>query len=226
MRKSKARTLPEGLLRIAEARHHEPFSVLGRHEKDGEAELRVFRPGAHAMRVADSDIRLDHVPDSDFFEWRGPAEQLPLLPRLEWLDSENRPHSAYDPYSYPPLVSDWDLHLFGEGNHWHVYRVLGAHARKHNEVPGVLFAVWAPNAQRVSVIGEFNGWDGRVHPLRSRGGSGVWELFIPELPTGSLYKFEIRTHAKNLLVKSDPYDQWFEQRPATASHVCPESVHS
>jgi len=213
--------LDSDLARIAEARHHDPFTVLGRHEKHGQALLRVFRPGAHAMRLADSETWLTHVADTDFFQWEGPAAQMPARPRLEWLDAENRKRTAHDPYSFPPLVGDFDLHLFGEGRHWHAYRFLGAHQRTYDGVTGVLFAVWAPNAQRISVIGDFNDWDGRIHPMRSRGGVGVWELFVPDIDPGSLYKLEIRTHNGDLLVKSDPYGQCFQKRPETAAVVCP-----
>jgi len=208
------------LIRIAEARHHDPFNVLGRHEHGSNALLRVFRPGAHAMRLADTEIWLKHVPGTDFFEWRGPREQMPLRPRLEWLDAHDHNHVAHDPYSFPPQVGDFDMHLFREGRHWHAYRFLGAHTRTVEQIDGVLFAVWAPNAQRVSVIGDFNNWDGRIHPMRSRGGTGIWELFVPDLKAGSLYKFEIRSHGGDLLVKSDPYGQCFQMRPHTATVVC------
>ncbi len=102
-------------------------------------------------------------------------------------------HTEYDPYTFTAQIADFDLHLFGEGKHWHIYRVLGATLCRVDGITGVLFATWAPNATRVSVVGDFNDWDGRRHPLRSRGGSGVWELFIPGLDAGTLYKFEIRS---------------------------------
>jgi 1,4-alpha-glucan branching enzyme len=124
----------------------------------------------------------------------------------------------HDPYSFKPQLSDFDLHLFSAGKHLHIYRILGAHHKTIDGIDGILFATWAPNATRVSVIGDFNQWDGRRHPMRSRGGSGVWELFIPGLKNKTLYKFEIRNRdSGSIQSKSDPYAQQLELRPRTAS---------
>jgi 1,4-alpha-glucan branching enzyme len=128
--------------------------------------------------------------------------------------------TQHDPYAFPPLLTDYDLYLIGEGTDYLNYEKLGAHVRVLAGVKGVEFAVWAPNAQRVSVVGDFNLWDGRVRPMRSRGASGIWELFIPDLDEGAIYKFEILSRAGGHLgLKSDPYGFWSELRPNTASVV-------
>ena len=125
-----------------------------------------------------------------------------------------------DPYSFPPLLSDFDLHLLGEGTHYNSYEKLGAHLKTVQGVRGAHFAVWAPNARRVSVVGNFNNWDGRVHPLRSRGASGIWELFIPGVTEGMIYKYEILPHkGPPLPLKADPYGFSGELRPKTGSVV-------
>ena len=125
-----------------------------------------------------------------------------------------------DPYIFPPVLTDFDLHLMGEGTHFKKYEKLGGHLRTIQGVSGVHFAVWAPNAARVSVIGDFNRWDGRRHPMRVRGGTGIWEIFIPGLEEGCVYKFEIKSRFNNYLaIKSDPYGTYFERPPKTASIV-------
>jgi 1,4-alpha-glucan branching enzyme len=167
---------------------------------------------------------MERVPGTDLFQWAGPPGSLPEQYRLRWTDEQGAVHETVDPYCIGTQLSDYDLHLFGEGNHWHAYRVLGAHPHRVGDIEGVLYAVWAPSAERVSVIGDFNHWDGRVHPMRSRGGGGVWELFIPGRGIGELYKFEVRNRdSGEILVKSDPYGQQFELRPATASIVTGDS---
>jgi 1,4-alpha-glucan branching enzyme len=220
-------SLTEDQRRIAEARHHDPFAVLGRHPAAGGIIVRAFVPHATEVAIAEGDHRMKRVEGTDFFEWHGPAKAVPERYRLIWRDDAHRQHIAYDPYCYPPQLSDFDLHLFSEGKHRETYRLLGAHEREVQGVRGVLFAVWAPNAERVSVVGDFNHWDGRRHPMRVRPGSGVWELFVPDLGPGALYRFEIRNrHSGELLLKSDPYGQRFEARPSTASIVvgAPEHV--
>ena len=107
-------------------------------------------------------------------------------------------HGVPDAYVFPPVLTDFDLHLLGEGSHWQSYEKMGAHLREITGVQGVQFAVWAPNALRVSVVGDFNRWDGRVHAMRSRGNSGVWEIFVPELADGVIYKYEIRSRLGEL----------------------------
>jgi 1,4-alpha-glucan branching enzyme len=123
-----------------------------------------------------------------------------------------------DPYAFPPILTDFYLHLITEGTHYRNYEKLGAHPMILNGIRGVHFAVRAPNAKRVSVVGDFNGWDGRRHPMRVRGGMGVWELFIPGLGDGEIYKFEIKSRS-HLLTKADPYASFFEVRPKSASIV-------
>jgi len=214
------------LLRIIQATHHDPFAVLGRHP-DGDGEIiRAFIPGAAAVIIAEGGLPMERVGDSDLFQWRGPAGSVPGRYRLVWRDETRREHIAHDPYAFPPQISDYDLHLFGEGNHWHAWRFLGSRVHEVDGVPGVLFAVWAPNAARVSVVGDFNQWDGRRHPMRVRDGIGVWELFIPGLDAGAVYKYEIRNRDSGaILLKSDPYGRQFELRPATATIVAAEGDH-
>ncbi|MGH7369298.1 MAG: 1,4-alpha-glucan branching protein GlgB, partial [Candidatus Methylomirabilaceae bacterium] len=126
-----------------------------------------------------------------------------------------------DPYRFPPTLTDYDLYLMGEGTHQKSYLKLGAHVTKLDGVPGVIFAVWAPNARRVSVVGDFNGWDGRRHPMRNHPGNGIWEIFIPQLGVGALYKFEVKARSgEELALKADPFAFAFEMTPRTASIVC------
>ncbi|MDH3526917.1 MAG: 1,4-alpha-glucan branching protein GlgB [Gammaproteobacteria bacterium] len=212
--------LTDELVRIAQARHHDPFSVLGKHREQDLDLVRVFLPQADEVSIAEGNVRLERIPDTDLFEWRGTPGTVPDRYHLVWSDAAQHEHIVHDPYSFPPQLTDFDLHLFSEGRHRHAYRILGAHVHAVDEVTGILFAVWAPNAERVSVVGEFNQWDGRRHPMRVRGGSGVWELFIPELKAGSLYKYEIRNRESGeILLKADPYAQAFELRPSTASII-------
>jgi len=220
-------SLTPELQRIVEARHHDPFAVLGRHPTDAGLTIRTYNPHAVEITVGDGDLPLQRLPDSDIFEWHGAADGVPDRYRLRWRDRQDQEHIGFDPYCFPPQLSDFDLYLFGEGKHWHAYRFLGAHPREVDGVAGTLFSVWAPNAERVSVVGDFNQWDGRVHPMRVRGGSGVWELFIPEVGPGSLYKFEVRNrHSGNVFLKSDPYGQRFELRPSTATIVTGDSDYA
>ncbi len=213
--------LAAGLTRIREARHHDPFRVLGRHTEGDHVVVRVFNPYAVEVFIAEGGMPLQRVAGHDFFfQWRGSASQLPERYRLIWRDEAHYEHVGHDAYSYGPQLQDFDLHLFAEGNHRHAYRFFGAHPMEIDGVAGTRFAVWAPNAERVSVVGDFNRWDGRCHPMRVRGSSGVWELFIPDLEPGHLYKFELRNRRTGqILLKSDPYGQLFELRPRTASVI-------
>jgi 1,4-alpha-glucan branching enzyme len=215
--------LPDPLVRILETRHHDPFEILGRHVENDLCVVRAFLPRAEWVRIAEADIELSRIEGTDLFEWEGSAREIPDRYRLVWQDKSGNRHERHDPYCFPPQLGDFDLYLFGEGRHWHAYRFLGAHRRSVEGVDGALFSVWAPNAERVSVVGNFNDWDGRVHPMRVRGGSGVWELFIPDMAIGELYKFEIRDRSGNIQVKIDPYARSFQVRPDTAAYVCGES---
>jgi 1,4-alpha-glucan branching enzyme len=209
--------------RILEARHHDPFEVLGRHVEDDCCVVRVFLPRAKKVCIAGVPVTLTRIEGTDLFEWEGAAQGIPNRYRLRWHDGAGNTFERYDPYCFPAQLDDFDLHLFGEGRHWHAYRFLGAHGHRVEEVQGVRFAVWAPNAERVSVVGDFNDWDGRIHPMRVRGGSGVWELFIPDIGVGGLYKFEIRDCDGSIQVKIDPYARSFQKRPETAAYICGES---
>jgi 1,4-alpha-glucan branching enzyme len=208
----------DNLDKIAHACHHDPFSVLGNQTGHHNSFILFYSPDTRRLGVTEKDIPAVRLADSDFFACSKQLEEIGEHYSLIRTDTHNNVTTFHDPYSFKPQVNDFDLHLFAQGKHLHIYRILGAHVRVIDGIDGILFATWAPNATRVSVIGDFNGWDGRRHPMRSRGGSGVWELFIPGLESGSLYKFEVRSRESGLVQsKSDPYAQQFELRPSTAS---------
>ncbi|MGR9107624.1 MAG: 1,4-alpha-glucan branching protein GlgB, partial [Gammaproteobacteria bacterium] len=216
---SHAQLDPE-LQRVLDARHHDPFSVLGRHRQAGQDHFVAFNPHAQAMALGEGRLPMRRIANTALFECSLPKDRSPSHYVIHWNDESGSQYSAIDPYSFPPQIPDFDIHLFGEGLHWHIYRLLGAHPCMVDQVDGVLFAVWAPNAERVSVVGDFNRWDGRCHPMRVRAGSGIWELFIPGLQSGELYKFEIRNRASGgITLKADPFGQLFEMRPKTSSVV-------
>ena len=218
--------LDDEFTRISEARHHDPFAVLGRHPEGDGVVVRAFLPHAAEARIAEGGMALARRPGSDHFEWRGDGRALPAHYSLIWRDHHHREHIARDPYTFAPQMGDLDLHLFGEGRHRHACTFLGAREHEVDGVAGVLFATWAPNAERVSVVGDFNAWDGRCHPMRVHGGSGIWELFIPDLEPGHIYKYEIRNrHTGAILLKADPYGQSHELRPRTGSIVTARSGH-
>ena len=224
---SKNISIPAAAQRIIDARHHDPFEYLGKHHDDSNTEtVRVFIPQAKKVSLIDIKQPLKRCFDSDLFEWQGPRGTLAEHYRLQWTDNDGNTHIHYDPYSFAPLITDFDQHLFKEGTHGQCTDFLGANLHSVDDIHGVHFATWAPNAERVSVVGDFNNWDGRRHPMRSRGSSGMWELFIPGLDAGNLYKFEIRNmHTGSLHLKADPYGRSFEYRPSTAAIVTANSSH-
>ncbi|PYV13604.1 MAG: 1,4-alpha-glucan branching enzyme [Acidobacteria bacterium] len=224
-----ATTAPqEDLARILAGTHHDPFHVLGAHPvevRGGPAvAVRAFLPEAARADVRDLASGtlqpMERIHPDGFFEalFAGRSELFSY--RLVLTGKDGGTREIVDPYSFWPILGDFDLHLFGEGTLLRSYSMLGAHPRAVGGIDGVLFAVWAPNAQRVSVVGDFNGWDGRRHPMRSRPGVGVWELFIPGLAAGERYKYEVRSKLDDYRVqKSDPYAFCAELRPRTASVV-------
>jgi 1,4-alpha-glucan branching enzyme len=213
---------------LAQARHGDPFAVLGLHA-DGHGKLwvRAMLPGAASVVVLDAasgkkaaDLALRD--DAGFWEGAIPRRKQRFDYRLQVRWTQGGEGTYADAYAFGPLVDDDDLHFFGEGSHLRPYTFLGAHPMRVGEIDGVRFAVWAPNAARVSVVGDFNAWDGRRHAMRSRGGGGVWEIFIPHAAVGDRYKFELLTRAGTLLPsKADPYARAAELRPGTASVVAP-----
>jgi len=215
---------------ILRAAHSDPFHILGIHqvEFDGKPAIaiRAFLPeAARAWVIRDLEggnrrfeLLRNHA--EGFFERVFPRETEFFPYRLRVRDAEGHDHEFEDPYRFPPILSDFDLHLLAEGTHDNVYEKLGAHLMEISGARGVGFAVWAPNARRVSVVGDFNQWDGRRHPMRIRGGTGVWELFVPDLGEGSVYKYEIKSNQGDLLLlKADPYAFYAELRPKSASIV-------
>ncbi len=202
---------------IIAGRHADPFSYLGPHTENDETVLRVFLPEAErVVAIGDNGEReLDRIDPAGLFA--GPLDGLKHYRlRAHFGDSEVE---MEDPYRFPPVLSDYDLHLLGEGNHLRLYDKLGAHLMALDGVAGVAFVVWAPNARRVSVVGDFNFWDGRRHAMRVRG-NGYWEIFVPGAGADDKYKYEIVGQDGNTLpLKSDPVGFGSEMRPATASVV-------
>jgi 1,4-alpha-glucan branching enzyme len=208
------------LQKIIDAQHHDPFNFLGVHQIDGAFVLRVFHPHANqvSLKVGKKWLPLTQITGKPLFELHSPS--IIETPCLLKIQIDQYQFETYDPYTFVNTITQDELYLFGEGKLKQAYKMLGAQHITQQGVAGVRFAVWAPNAERVSVVGSFNDWDGRTHSMRSLGGSGVWELFIPHLTSNDLYKFEIRNrHSSHVLVKTDPYGFAFEQRPGTASKI-------
>jgi len=212
-------------MQIVEGGHSDPFSVLGQHSVDGKLTFRVFHPDADAIEVLDAKTgrkaaSLAAVPGAQgLFVGVAERRKNPFAYRLHIT---NGPHEweAEDPYRFGPVLGELDEHLIAEGAHLDLWKVLGAHVMVHDGVAGTHFAVWAPNARRVSVIGDFNAWDGRRNPMRQRGRTGVWEIFMPGLGDGEAYKYELLDGSGNLLPqKADPFGFGSEHPPKTASVV-------
>src|SRR6202142_4341228 len=216
----------------------DPFRLLGPHWLEGGGkqvlEVRVLRPGAAEVNIILSEskkiISASRIHPDGFFEAILPSESLnskpgtrigPAAYRLHFRFADGNTFEGLDPYAFGPLLSDYDLYLIGEGTHYQKYDKLGAHVREVEGQRGVQFGVWAPNAQRVSVVGDFNSWDGRVYPMRNRGPTGIWEIFLPGLDEGAIYKFEILSREGGPIgLKDDPYGFAAEVRPKSASVVC------
>lgn len=210
---------------IVNNRHQDPFAVLGSHKIEQENQtiwvVRAYLPKADAVWVVRPQEREEYpmqaVGDPHFFECQLDVPELKNY-QLK-IQERDRVRVIYDPYAFrSPQLSEFDIYLFGEGNHHRLYEKLGAHLTELEGVKGVYFAVWAPNARNVSVVGDFNDWDGREHPMRLRG-NGIWELFIPELKVGDIYKYEINNQQGHIFLKSDPYGFQQQVRPHTASII-------
>jgi 1,4-alpha-glucan branching enzyme len=215
---------------IVRGEHSDPFHVLGPHPIAGEAgqtvAIRTFRPGAQEVAVlqfggGNAQDAIQLRPEG-FFEAIIPYPEGTFPPRYQLRITYRDGHTIEidDPYCFPALLGELDLHLISEGTHYEKYEKLGAHVREVAGVGGVHFGVWAPNARRVSAVGDFNHWDGRVHPMRSRGATGVWELFVPGLGEGGIYKYEILSNVGGAVgLKADPYGFSAEVRPKSGSVV-------
>ncbi len=212
--------------RLLSLLHPDPHSVLGLHPTADGLVVRAFRPDAERMFLVPPEgeplpMRLLHP--AGVFERFVAGAAIPFAYRLEARFADGSSLRLRDPYAFLPTLGDLDRHLLSEGQHERLYEKMGAHAREAvgaaGSAAGVSFAVWAPSARGVSVVGDFNRWDGRLHPMRNLGFSGIWELFIPDLEAGSCYKFEIRAPGDKLLLKADPYAFWAEVPPSTASRV-------
>ncbi len=210
--------------RLVAGEHRDPHEVLGAHPGNGNGPatvVRGYRPDASEMLLVLDDGAthpMARVHDAGVFAVEVPVEAVGAY-RLEVRYPDGQRFVLDDPYRFWPTIGELDLHLFGEGRHEELWRMLGAHVRTHEGARGTSFAVWAPSARAVRVVGSFNGWDGRLHPMRALGASGVWELFVPGVERGTRYKFEILTPAGHLRLKADPMAFSAEVPPGTASVV-------
>jgi 1,4-alpha-glucan branching enzyme len=205
--------------------HNDPFAILGMHQVDGKLTIRALMPGAIAVTLVESKTNrqlaeLERIDDSDVFTAVIPRRKNPFPYRLK-IDWGTHQQELEDPYRFPPILGEMDIWLLAEGTHIRPYEKLGAHLTEMDGVSGVSFAVWAPNARRVSVVGGFNNWDGRRHMMRLRRECGIWEIFVPHLTAGDLYKLEIKGQDGSLHLKADPFAFRSELRPNTASVVQP-----
>jgi len=210
------------LRQLVSLRHANPHSLLGAHPTGSDTFVRVYRPGAQRVEVLAEAHRANLRPRIDFpgiFEGRLPTKTVPEY-SLEVHYPDGNVFNLKDPYAFLPTLGEHDLHFVGEGTHRRLWDRLGAHPMHHQGVAGTAFVVWAPNAAGVSVVGDFNSWDGRLHPMRSMGASGLWELFVPEVGEGARYKFEMHPRDGGLpFLKADPMAFRTEAPPQTASVV-------
>ncbi|MFZ3137867.1 MAG: 1,4-alpha-glucan branching protein GlgB [Thermodesulfovibrionales bacterium] len=221
-------SLKDQIKLIVNANHWDPFQVLGNHiivkERSKAVAVRTFLPEAEETWVVETKTKklfpMQKIHKAGFFEVII-TEKKDIFPyRIRIKSYDGAISEFYDPYAFLPVLTDFDLHLIGEGSHYKTYEKLGTHIMEINGIKGVHFAVWAPNARRVSVIGDFNRWDGRRHPMRILSASGIWEIFIPGLNEGELYKFEIKSrYKKQIFEKADPYAFYSEIRPKSASII-------
>ncbi|MDQ3941437.1 MAG: 1,4-alpha-glucan branching enzyme, partial [Actinomycetota bacterium] len=194
--------------RLVHGQLRDPHGLLGRHPgpRKGSTIVRAWRPEAEAVRaVVEGTIasKLERVHPAGLFEGELDANLGDYELEVDYADGSS--YTVRDPYAFPPTLGEIDLHLVGEGTHFRLWEKLGAHVKTVDGVSGVAFAVWAPNARSVRVVGDFNSWDGRLNPMRSLGASGIWELFVPDVDAGTYYKFEIVTAQGDLILKTDPY---------------------
>jgi 1,4-alpha-glucan branching enzyme len=223
----KSTTSRDEISKIIHTEHYDPFTVLGPHPlPDGTLAIRAFISDAHTLSVRltggplkGKEFPLTKIAPEGFFEVVIPAcaEVFPYVLRKTTAEGDAGPF--HDSYSFLPTLTDLDIYLFNAGDHHRVYDKLGAHYAEIDGVGGVQFAVWAPGAKSVSVIGDFNRWDRRAHAMRVLGSSGVWEIFIPGLPEHANYKFQVKTHEGYIMDKTDPFGVEMEVRPRTASKV-------
>jgi 1,4-alpha-glucan branching enzyme len=213
---------PDAIAALVAGHHGDAFSLLGGHRTADGMVIRAFVPDAERVSArldTGGEIALARRHEAGFFEGVAPGAAPPLGYRLHASNAAGE-WEFDDPYRFAPILGGVDDYLLGEGTHRALYRRLGAHAIAHGGVQGVHFAVWAPNASRVSVVGEFNRWNGLVHPMRKRMGSGVWEIFLPGIGVGAVYKYEILDADGGLLpLKADPLGRQAELRPANGSIV-------
>lgn len=223
-------TVPEDQLnKIIHFEHHDPFEVLGAHviktESKNAVAIRSFNPAAKAMWVIDKTAGssgvypMVKINNAGFFEFVHVEKDKVFEYELKEEFYNGNVFQTRDPYSFLPVITDFDTHLFNEGSHQEAYEKLGAHLMTLNGVKGVHFAVWAPNAKAVSVIGDFNAWDNRRHQMRIIGSSGTWEIFIPGMSEGDVYKYAVKTRYGKVKDKADPYGYYSEVRPKTGSIV-------
>ena len=215
---------------VVAGRHGDPFAFLGMHKASAGIYVRAMLPDAENMAVVDAATgevaaQGERIHAAGFFVASMPERKTPFRYRLRIWRGDHR-HEFDDIYRFPPVLGELDVHLLVEGNHLASYQKLGAHAVLHDGVEGIAFAVWAPNAQRVSVVGDFNAWDGRRMPMRKRHAGGFWEIFVPGLRPGHLYKYELLgAHGELLPLKADPHAERAERPPGTASAVAGTSRH-
>ncbi|MEO6789274.1 MAG: 1,4-alpha-glucan branching enzyme, partial [Chthoniobacteraceae bacterium] len=186
----------EAIDALARADHGDPFAILGMHESAGTLVLRVFRPDVAKLEIVELGGKArtwpaERLTPEGFFETALTGASGRFRYSLRFTPHEGNEWEQRDPYSFGVLMGELDLHLFAEGHHWELWKKLGAHIEEHDGVTGTVFRVWAPNAKRVSVVGDWNIWDGRIHPMRKLIPGGVWELFVPGIGEMEHYKFEI-----------------------------------